>query len=60
MLAGMVADAVIARGLHGRVTLSHVCVLAALSEADAGALIEKFARAQVTVDARRGRRGCAD
>ena len=49
MLAGMVADAVIARGLQGRVTLSHVCVLAALSEADAGALIEKFARAQVTV-----------
>ena len=49
MLAGMVADAVIARGLQGRVTLSHMCVLAALSAADAGALIEKFARAQVTV-----------
>ena len=49
MLAGMVADAVIARGLQGRVTLSHVCVLATLGAAAAGALIEKFARAQVTV-----------
>ena len=49
MLAGMVADAAIARGLQGRVTLSHVCVLATLGAAAAGALIEKFARAQVTV-----------
>ena len=49
MLAGMVADAVIARGLQGRVTLSHVCVLATLGAAAAGALIEKFARARVTV-----------
>jgi cytosine/creatinine deaminase len=49
MLSGMVADAVIARGLQGRVTLSHVCVLATLDTAAAGRLIEKFARAGVTV-----------
>jgi cytosine/creatinine deaminase len=49
MLAGMVADAVIARGLQGRVTLSHLCVLAALGAAAASALMEKLARAGVTV-----------
>ena len=49
MLAGMVADAVIARGLQGRVTLSHLCVLATLGAAAASALIEKLARAGVTV-----------
>jgi cytosine/creatinine deaminase len=49
MLSGVVADAVIARGLQGRVTLSHVCVLATLDTAAAGRLIEKFARAGVTV-----------
>jgi cytosine deaminase len=49
MLAGMVADAVIARGLQGRVTLSHLCVLATLGAAPASALIEKLARAGVTV-----------
>ena len=49
MLAGMVADAVIARGLQGRVTLSHLCVLATLGAAAASALIEKFAHAGVTV-----------
>jgi len=51
MLAGMVADAVIARGLQGRVTLSHLCVLATLGADAAGALIEKLARADVTVAA---------
>ncbi|HZD61726.1 MAG TPA: amidohydrolase family protein [Xanthobacteraceae bacterium] len=51
MLAGMVADAIIARGLQGRVTLSHLCVLAALGADAASALIEKFARADVTVAA---------
>jgi cytosine deaminase len=49
MLSELVADAVIARGLHGRVTLSHVCALAALDAAAAGKLIDKFARAGVTV-----------
>jgi len=49
MLSELVADAVIARGLHGRVTLSHVCALAALDAAAAVKLIEKFARAGVTV-----------
>jgi cytosine deaminase len=49
MLAGMVADAVIARGLQGRVTLSHLCVLATLGPAAASALIEKLAHAGVTV-----------
>ena len=49
MLAGMVADAVIARGLQGRVTLSHLCVLSALERGRGSALIEKIARAGVTV-----------
>ena len=49
MLSGMVADAIIARGLQGRVTLSHVCVLATLDATAASRLIEKFARAGVTV-----------
>jgi cytosine/creatinine deaminase len=49
MLAGMVADAVIARGLQGRVTLSHLCVLATLGAAAASALIDKIAHAGVTV-----------
>jgi cytosine/creatinine deaminase len=49
MLAGMVADAVIARGLQGRVTLSHLCVLATLGAAAASTLIEKLAHADVTV-----------
>ena len=42
MLAGMVADAVAARGLQGRVTLSHLCVLAALNEKIAGEVIKKL------------------
>lgn len=49
MLSGMVADAIIARGLQGRVTLSHVCVLATLDAIAAGRLMEKFAHAGVTV-----------
>jgi cytosine/creatinine deaminase len=49
MLAGTVADAVIARGLQGRVTLSHLCVLAALNEKIASELIQKLKRAEVTV-----------
>ena len=49
MLAPTVADAVIARGLQGRVTFSHLCALSTLAPAPAGALIEKMVRAQITV-----------
>jgi cytosine/creatinine deaminase len=49
MLAPMVVDAVIARGLVGRLTLSHLCTLSALSEKPARELIGKLARAQVAV-----------
>ncbi len=49
MLAAMVADAVIARGLIGRLTLSHLCALAAMAEKPARDLIGKLARAQATV-----------
>jgi len=49
MLAALVADEVIARRLHGRVTLSHLCVLAALESKVADALIDKLARAEITV-----------
>jgi cytosine/creatinine deaminase len=49
MLASLVADEVIARGLQGRVTLSHLCVLAALDANAAAALIGKLARAEITV-----------
>jgi len=49
MLARTVADAVIARGLLGRVTLSHLCVLATLDDKAAGELIEKLIRAEITV-----------
>ena len=49
MLTGLVADAVIERGLQGRVTLSHLCVLAALDAKAAAALIDKLARAEITV-----------
>jgi cytosine deaminase len=49
MLSAFVADAVIARRLQGRVTLSHLCVLAALDAKAAGALIDKLARAEITV-----------
>ncbi len=43
------AEAVIARGLRGRVTFSHLCALSTLEPAPARALIEKLARAQITV-----------
>jgi cytosine/creatinine deaminase len=49
MLAALVADEVIARGLQGRITLSHLCVLAALDAKTADELIDKLARAAITV-----------
>ena len=49
MLSRMVADAVIARGLQGRVTLSHLCVLSALEPKAAHGLIERIVRAEITV-----------
>src|SRR5262249_42879385 len=49
MLAALVADEVIARRLQGRVALSHLCVLAALDAKAAAALIDKLARAEITV-----------
>jgi cytosine deaminase len=51
MLSGMVADAVIARGLQGRVTLSHLCVLATLNPKIAGEVVRKLARAAIVVAA---------
>jgi cytosine/creatinine deaminase len=49
MLVTLVADEVIARGLQGRITLSHLCVLAALDAKAAAALIDTLARAEITV-----------
>jgi cytosine deaminase len=49
MLAPMVVDAVIARGLAGRVTFSHLCALSVLEPSRAGLLIEKIARAGIAV-----------
>jgi cytosine deaminase len=49
MLASMVADAIIERGLQGRVTLSHLCVLSTLNDKIAGDLVGKLKRAEVTV-----------
>ena len=49
MLAPLAADAVIARGMQGRVSFSHLCALAALDESSANALIDKMAHAQITV-----------
>ena len=51
MLSGMVADAVIARGLQGRVTLSHLCVLATLNPKIVGEVVKKLARAAIVVAA---------
>ncbi|MFL6797731.1 MAG: amidohydrolase family protein [Xanthobacteraceae bacterium] len=48
-LAVEVADGIIARGLQGRVTLSHLCVLSTLNAKIAGELIKKLARAEITV-----------
>lgn len=49
MLARDVADAVIARGLQGRVTLSHLCALSTLDESIARDLIDRVALAGITV-----------
>jgi cytosine deaminase len=49
MLAPMAADAVIARGMQGRVSFSHLCALAAIDEGQSSALIDKMAQAQITV-----------
>jgi cytosine/creatinine deaminase len=49
MLTSLVADAVMARGLRRRVTLSHLCALAMLDAKAAAALIDKLARAEITV-----------
>jgi cytosine/creatinine deaminase len=49
MLAPMVIEAVVARGLQGRMTFSHLCALSALEPAPAQALIEAIARAEITV-----------
>jgi cytosine deaminase len=61
MLAGAVADAVIARGLQGRVTLSHLCALSTLEASAAHHLIERIARAGIMVIAQisRGRHSSA-
>src|SRR5262249_53448284 len=48
MLAALVADEVIARGLQGRVTLSHLCVLAALDTSAAAELIAKLPHPSIT------------
>jgi cytosine deaminase len=45
MLAPMAAGAVIARGMQGRVSFSHLCALATLDESPAKAVIDKIARA---------------
>jgi len=49
MLSRAVTDAVIARGLYGRVTLSHLCALSTLEPKSAHELIERIARAGITV-----------
>jgi cytosine deaminase len=49
MLSGMVAEAVLARGLQGRVTLSHLCVLGALNSKIAGEVIRKLTQAAIAV-----------
>jgi cytosine deaminase len=48
-LAGMVAEAVLARGLRRRLTISHFCVLSVLEPKVAATLIERVARAEITV-----------
>jgi len=45
----MVADETLARGWHGRVTAGHVCALAAADDAYAARVIDKCARARITV-----------
>jgi cytosine deaminase len=45
----MVADQTLARGFEGRVTVCHICSLAAADEVYASRVIEKCARARITV-----------
>lgn len=49
MLIPRLIEAVLARDLRGRVTLSHACVLSALDAADAARLIDGLAKSQITV-----------
>lgn len=49
MLIPQLMDAVLARDLRGRVTLSHACVLAALEADHAAPLIDRMARAEAAV-----------
>ena len=49
MLAPMACDVAIAHAMQGRVSFSHLCALAALDENPALALIDKMARAEITV-----------
>lgn len=49
MLIPQLIEAVLARDLRGRVTLSHACVLAALESGDAARLIDGLARSEITV-----------
>jgi cytosine deaminase len=45
----MVADEALRRGFHGRVTAGHVCSLAAADDEYAARVIDKCARAQITI-----------
>jgi len=47
--SGYLADAVMKRGLEGRVTLSHGCAIAALPEREAAIVIKNLAIAGITV-----------
>jgi cytosine/creatinine deaminase len=49
MVAPMAVEAISARGYGRRVTFSHLCALAMLEPADAGALIDGIAKAGITV-----------
>jgi cytosine deaminase len=49
MLTPTVADAVIARGLQGRVTISHLCALSTLDAHSVQKLIERIALAEIAV-----------
>jgi cytosine deaminase len=49
MVAPMAVEMVTTRGLGGRVTFSHLCVLAVLDPLSAGKLIDSIAKAGITV-----------
>ena len=49
MVAPMAVEMVTTRGLGGRVTFSHLCVLAVLDPSSAGKLIDGIAQADITV-----------